>query len=448
MKSVDALVAGISYTSEEIQEQMERIRETFRDVEVKRVCGYGRVSTKYEEQESSLRTQHEVFKRYCESNLHKGYVLVEEVYEQQSGTVKEKRPKFLEMIHRAMAGEFDVLLFKDSKRFSRNAEDFLNLIEELKRKQVYVVFINEGLDSSQEKDRTMLSMLGMMAENYSNSLHNNLTTALRIRMESEKGRVPGDLFGYKRDSNDTSKAYIVPEQAELLQELFNRYANGEGISAIAQDWIKRGIKTYRGGNMSMFALRRFIRNPLYKGELVMGLFKKSDVRAKRIRVDDADLIRRYRPDLVIIDPELWERCNKKMDANMKKMVDATNGNIGTRPDIVRNKIFSGGVIKCGVCGRNFVRRESYHKEHLGSDRYTYLMCGYRKYNKNNQANLCTCNNEKSIRLDTMIELVSILFTDIIQNEDNIRELVYDRVTSIIKEKQSEVIDTKLKDSYL
>lgn len=445
MSSVEALVKGLSYTNEEIADQMARIRESFGDVPIKRVCGYGRVSTKYEEQESSLRTQHEVFKRYCENQLHKGYILVEEVYEQQSGTVKEKRPKFMEMIHRAFAGEFDVLLFKDSKRFSRNAEDFLNLIEELKRKQIYVVFINEGLDSSQEKDRTMFSMLGMLAENYSNSLHNNLTTALRIRMESEQGRVPGDVFGYKRDSKDTSKASIVPEQAKLLQELFNRYANGEGISAIAEDWIKRDIRTYRGGKMSMFALRRYIRNPLYKGELIMGLFKKSDVRAKRVRVDDADLIRRNRPDLIIIDPELWERCNKIMDANKQKMDNFTHGTIGTRPDIIRNKMFSGGVIKCGVCGRNFVRRESYHKEHIGSDRYTYLMCGYRKYNKKNQANLNTCNNEKSIRLDTMRELISILFTDILSNQDNIRELVYSRITSIIREKQSDIIDYKVEE---
>lgn len=221
---------------------------------IKRVCGYGRVSTKHEEQETSLITQREMFNRWIDSRKEEGYQLVGEVYEQRSGTLVSKRPKFMQMIEDAKQGKYDTLLFKDSKRFSRNAEDFLSLIEDLKQHNINVVFITENLDSSKEKDRTMLSILGMMAENYSNALHNNLQNSLRIRYESELGRVPGDVFGYKRDSKDTSKAYIVPEQAELLRELFTRYADGEGISSIAQDWINRDIRTYRGGRMSMFLL--------------------------------------------------------------------------------------------------------------------------------------------------------------------------------------------------
>lgn len=407
---------------------------------LKRVCGYGRVSTKHEEQETSLVTQREMFNRWIESHKEEGYQLVGEVYEQRSGTLVTKRPKFMQMIEDAKQGKYDTLLFKDSKRFSRNAEDFLSLIEDLKQNNINVVFITENLDSSKEKDRTMLSILGMMAENYSNALHNNLQNSLRIRYESELGRVPGDVFGYKRDSKDTSKAYIVEDQAELLRELFTRYADGEGISRIAQDWISRDIRTYRGGKMSMFALRRFIRNPIYKGELIMNKHITPSVRSKRkLNTDENTIYKRYRPDLIIVEPELWQKCNDIMDRNMKKMNDVTNGKIGYKPNILTDKLFS-KVIVCGECGRNYNRKESHHRNK--DKRYIYLMCGYKKYNKNNQANLEPCNNEVVIRLEYMVDIVSKVIVAILKSSDSLREQVRKKIISNIKEKEKNNIDNE------
>jgi len=407
---------------------------------LKRVCGYGRVSTKHEEQETSLVTQREMFNRWIESHKEEGYQLVGEVYEQRSGTLVTKRPKFMQMIEDAKQGKYDTLLFKDSKRFSRNAEDFLSLIEDLKQNNINVVFITENLDSSKEKDRTMLSILGMMAENYSNALHNNLQNSLRIRYESELGRVPGDVFGYKRDSKDTSKAYIVEDQAELIRELFTRYADGEGISRIAQDWINRDIRTYRGGKMSMFALRRFIRNPIYKGELIMNKHITPNVRSKRkLNTDENTIYKRYRPDLIIVEPELWQKCNDIMDRNMKKMNDVTNGKIGYKPNILTDKLFS-KVIVCGECGRNYNRKESHHRNK--DKRYIYLMCGYKKYNKNNQANLEPCDNEVVIRLEYMIDIVSKVIVAILKSSDSLREQVRKKIISNIKEKEKNNIDNE------
>lgn len=407
---------------------------------IKRVCAYGRVSTKHEEQESSLLTQREVFNRWIESHKDEGYKLVKEIYEQRTGTLISKRPKFKQMIEDAKQGKYDTLLFKDSKRFSRNAEDFLHLIEDLKQNNVNVVFITEGLDSSKEKDRTTLTILGMMAENYSNALHNNLQTALRIKFESPQGRVPGNLFGYKRNPKDSSKAEIVPEKAKLLKELFTRYANGEGIGKIAEDWINRDIKTSRGGNMSLFALRRLIRNPIYKGVLIMNKTITPSVRSKRINNNDEDTIyTRYRPDLMIIEPELWDKCNEIMDRNARKMQELTNGRIGYKPNIVTDKLFS-KVIVCGECGRNYNRKESHHRDK--NKRYIYLMCGYKKYGKKNISNSQPCPNENVIRLEYMIEIVTKIIVAILKNSESLREQVKKKIISNINKNNKNDIDCK------
>lgn len=431
--NIERLKQGVVYSESELNEIITSIKTQYPNTSIKRVCAYGRVSTKYEEQESSLLTQHEVFKNHCANHLKDGYALVNEVYEQQTGTLITKRKLFQQVVEDAKAGMYDILLFKSSSRFSRNTTDFLDLIEGLKREHIYLEFISEHVNT-QSADRQLLTMLGMMAESYSNSLHDSVSTSIKIKQNSELGRVPGNVFGYKRHKDNTSLADIVPEQAELLNELFNRYRDGEGIASICRDWQSRGIKTYSNNTMSMFALRRYIRNPLYKGVLEMRKFTKSDVRAKRAKTPDEDLIIRSRPDLQIIDTDLWNECNLIMDNNKRQMTE--QGSCLPQTDTVKDKLFA-RVIKCGECGRNFNRKVSNHKN---KKKYVYLMCGYKKYNKLNQASQQICHNDEVIRLDTLIEVMSLFINDLIMNQDNLKETVINKITSILDEIKSSNID--------
>ncbi len=439
-EQIEQLKKGIVYSHEEINEIIDEIHDKYKNTSIMRVCAYGRVSTKRDEQESSLLTQHTIFSTYCESHRNKGYVLVEEIYEQKTGTLRSKREKFQQMIEDAKNGLYDILLFKDSKRFSRNTEDFLGLVEELKRLHIYVVFIAEGCNSKEEKDRTMFTLLGMMSENYSNALHISTSAAIRVRQESELGRVPGNIFGYKRVKGNSSKSVIVEWQAELLRELFNRYAEGEGISSICKDWQERGIKTYGGGNIAPFCLRRFIRNPLYKGVLIMGKFTKPDVRAKRVRNADEDLIVRQRDDLIIIEPELWDKCNAIMDANKKKQDNY--GCFAVKTDTLKEKLFCKKII-CGECGRNYNRKDG--KRQKNGTRYIYLMCGYKKYSKAGQVNREPCHNEKVIRLDSLTEIISVFLRGLIESQDELKTLVRTKIVSYINEMNVKNIDKKTKE---
>ena len=146
-RDINELLRGRRYSEDEIQNTITEIKYTYPEAKIQRVCSYGRVSTKHDEQESSLFTQNIMFHNFCENHKKDGYVLVEEIYDRHSATVASKRKKFIQMIERAKAGEFNILLFKDSKRFSRNNEDFLRLIEDLKRESIYVIFMSEGLMS-------------------------------------------------------------------------------------------------------------------------------------------------------------------------------------------------------------------------------------------------------------------------------------------------------------
>ena len=239
-----------------------------------------------------------------------------------------KRPKFQRMIKNALDGKYNLLVFKDIKRMTRNNEDLLHITEELKRKKIYCYFITESI-STEFADRVILSMLGGIAESHSNALHHTITASFRINAERECGRVPSKCFGYTKPiTKDSSELYINEETSKIVYEIFLRYANRESTSSIVDSLNARGIKTVTGSNFTFKALWRVIRNPLYKGVLVMNKSIRTDVRAEREYLDPSEYIVRSREDLRIVSDELWEKANNVLKENGKNVKNQYSGNNG------------------------------------------------------------------------------------------------------------------------
>ena len=99
------------------QKSMESVQKT-------RVAAYCRVSTEYDEQESSYEMQVEHYTSYINSNP--DWELVE-VYADDgiSATNTAKRESFNRMIQDCRDGKIDMILTKSISRFSRNTVDCL-----------------------------------------------------------------------------------------------------------------------------------------------------------------------------------------------------------------------------------------------------------------------------------------------------------------------------------
>lgn len=414
---IKELLKGLKTTEEEISSVIDDINQKYK-VPVLRICSYGRVSTKSDEQESSLVTQHILFNKYVNSNRAKGYVLVEEIYDQKTGTLAVKRAKFIDMIKRAKDGEFDILLFKDAKRMCRNTGEFLEITEDLKRHNIACIFISEGLNSL-TADRTTLTVIGMVAESHSNGLHDSVTIAKRINMEREKGRCPSYCFGYnKPNNNDSSEMYINEEEAKLVRELFERYVNlNEGVATICADWRLRGIKSKLGNTVSTTMLNRIIDNKIYTGELQMGLSYKKDVRDVRHYKNEPDITRK-REDLRIISDELFYKAKEKRD-NLKY------GN--THMKGINRKTILSGKIECGCCGKHF--KKFYNGKDKG--KMAYYKCSTKKQTKR-EASGISCENQSCFRKDEILDSIEAYFQEILKNRDDIREIIRDTVSRFFK----------------
>ena len=125
---------------------------------------YTRVSTSMQIDGYSLEAQKSRMKAFCEFN---DYEIVGE-YEDagKSGKSIEGRVVFNNMMEDIKYGKDDisfVLVFKLS-RFGRNAADVLNSLQIMQDLGVNLICVEDGIDSSKEAGRLMISVLSAVAE--------------------------------------------------------------------------------------------------------------------------------------------------------------------------------------------------------------------------------------------------------------------------------------------
>jgi site-specific DNA recombinase len=81
-----------------------------------------------------------------------------------------KRPAFKEMITDALAGRFDVIVVHKLDRFARNLRITLEYFDKLSKANISFVSINENMDFSTPWGRLALTLLGGLAQFYSDNL--------------------------------------------------------------------------------------------------------------------------------------------------------------------------------------------------------------------------------------------------------------------------------------
>ena len=315
------------------------------------VCAYCRVSTDERDQRNSLVSQQKFFETYF--NRHPNWNNVRIFADEGlSGTSLEKRDQFNEMLALARVGGIDLILTKEVSRFSRNVQDLLNIVEELRDRGIYIWFLSDDINTESNDYREKLSIAGQSAEQES------LRTSRRVRwgqmQQMERGRVFGrkEMFGYNivTDELDQQHFVIIPEEAEIVKKIFHWFSMGDGTYRIAKRLEQMGIKTKRYKNgWTNTVILRILRNEKYVGDLAQGKTWTPDPlkhKKKYNRGESASFYTRdHHPEAAIIDRDLWDKVqailNEKAPSEEVKAKHA-------------NRYWTSGKIFCGCCGGRYV----------------------------------------------------------------------------------------------
>lgn len=366
---------------------------------------YCRVSTDKLDQLNSLETQKMFFEEFAEKNNH---TLVK-IYADEgiSGTQLKKRTEFLEMMHDAELGKFDMVVTKDVSRMARNVLDFLQSIRKLKSMGIQVLFVNTNL--STQDGEMMLTMLATVAQEESRNTSSRIKFSKRLN--AEKGRVPNLVYGYDKIIGDYFNLNINEFEADIVRQIYKMYINDNlGASKIAKILNERNIKTKRGYKWSQNAICRLIANEIYTGIIANGKQEIKDfLTNERTNIPREQWKIFERRNLAIIDRETYEKAQRIMAENSTKFkADGTRRNC--------KNIFS-TLIKCTDCGHFFRRTKRKVKN---GEKISWVCCGRNSQGKD------TCNNKISIDEGELLTSIKEYLSGLISDKQRvIKKIVSD-----------------------
>lgn len=253
-----------------------------------RVAAYCRVSTDDEGQESSFEVQQSFFHRLIEENP--DWTLVK-IYADQgiSGTSLRKRVEFNQMLQDCRDGKIDLILTKSISRFARNTVDCLNIIREMKSRDIPIVFHKEGINTLSAAGEVLITIMASLAQAESESISKNVKLGIQYRFkEGRRIDNPKNMLGYT--TNFAGECVIDEEQAAVVRRIYREFLDGKTFGQIGAGLAKDNIKTNRGTpTWAAVNIRYILENEKYAGHALLQKYHKKDVLAHRSDFNDGSV---------------------------------------------------------------------------------------------------------------------------------------------------------------
>ena len=320
-----------------------------------RVAAYCRVSTKEEEQASSYEAQCEYYTDKIMSNKEwtmAGIFADEGI----TGTSTKKRTEFLRMIRQCKQKKIDLILTKSIQRFARNTLDCINYTRILRQLGIGVLFEKENINSLPPDSEFMITMYGAMAQSESESISGNIRRGRQMHAKVGTLKIPCHwLYGYKKDAD--GKFCIVPEQAEVVREIYERYKDGASLRNL-KDWLEGNqIKTVLGtADWSISVIKGILTNEKYCGDVLLQKTFCTDVISKKIVKNVGQMAQYYMPDHheAIVSREQYNAVKAEM-ARRSALRSPSKEAVTGRSCYTSKYALSDRMV-CGECGTLYRRK--------------------------------------------------------------------------------------------
>ena len=408
---------------------------------------YTRVSTSMQIDGYSLDAQKSRMKAFCEFNE---YEIVGE-YEDagKSGKSIEGRVAFNNMMEDIKSGKDDVsfvLVFKLS-RFGRNAADVLNSLQIMQDFGVNLICVEDGIDSSKEAGRLMISVLSAVAEIERENIR---VQTMEGRMQkAREGKWNGGFAPYGYALVD-GKLEINEEEAVAIRTIFDQYVNTDmGSNGIAKYLENHGIHKIarQNGKNPLFdasLIRRIIQNPVYCGKIAYGRRRTEKVHGTR-----NDYRQVYKDDYLLVDglhealvsEEVWEQAQIKVAAQAKKY-EKVNSPKGEKIHLLS------GILRCPVCGAGMYGNKSikHRKDGTKYSDYFYYGCKHRNMTRGHK-----CDYRKQVSETKLDGAVIEVLRKLVSNKKfagMMREKINMEVDTTALDQEISAQEKTLRQSYL
>ncbi|MCB2046696.1 MAG: recombinase family protein [Novosphingobium sp.] len=224
---------------------------------------------------NSLHAQREACAAYVLSQASEGWSLLPQEYDDgglSGGTLE--RPALQRLLADIAAGRIDIVVVYKVDRLTRSLLDFARLVEAFDAEGTSFVSVTQSFNTTTSMGRLTLNMLLSFAQ------FEREVTAERIRDKIAASKARGmwmggnPPLGYRPEGRSLE---IVPDHAELIRELFQRYLAIGNVRLLAEQLaadriqvpLRRSLtgRQMGGGAFTRGQIYKILSNPIYLGEI-------------------------------------------------------------------------------------------------------------------------------------------------------------------------------------
>ncbi|HWH60023.1 MAG TPA: recombinase family protein [Terriglobales bacterium] len=226
---------------------------------MKHYFAYVRVSDPRQGKGVSLGEQEEAIRAYA---AQKGFDISEWFRELETASAKGRRV-FTRMLAKLQRGEADGVIIHKIDRSARNLEDWTT-IGRLVDRGVDVQFAHDRIDLHTRGGRLSADIMAVVAADYIRNLREEVKKGFYGRLKQGVYPLPAPM-GYI-DKGAGHPKEIDGATGPMIKEAFEIYARGDiSIRELRALLEAKGLRSRRGGRISIAGIAKMLRNPFYVG---------------------------------------------------------------------------------------------------------------------------------------------------------------------------------------
>ena len=259
------------------------------------------------------------------------------------------------MIRDCQNGKIDYIITKSVSRFARNTVECLEYVRSLKAQGIGIFFEEQNIDTLKNESELYLVIYAGFAQSESESISKHITWTYRKKFEEGKVSFQYKNFlGYRKGAD--SQPEIVPEEAAIVERIYEMFLAGQPVKMIAQTLQAEKIEI-PGKNLSFSKnmIMNILRNEKYCGDCILQKTVTVDCISKTRKANQGEapmyIVENNHP--AIISREVFNRVQEELIRRQALRAKSDKTSITATGKYSKYALTE--VLQCAECGSRYRR---------------------------------------------------------------------------------------------
>jgi len=303
-----------------------------------------------ENPEGSIKNQEMRLRDYVKmKNQDQNFGEITEVFTDAGISAKDmNRPSLQRLLHKIRTKEINLVLVTELSRLTRSTKDFSLLWEFMSEHNCKFLSLRDNFDSTTPAGEMIMFTLANFAQFERRQTSERIANSFQAR--SKRGLWNGGVLplGYDVDELKPGHLKIVPEEAEIVCEVFKTFLKEETIAQTAKSLNARNIKLPRKMRGS-----GCLRSSHFRIDNTHGILKNKAYIGIRVYKTKDGIKEAKAVWESIIEPVMFDRVQKILEKNYMRKKPST---------INRYPYTLSGILFCKTCGDRLCGKSAHGKK--------------------------------------------------------------------------------------